>query len=170
MTLLKRGLVVLPLLLAACALTDVNNSNTPPPPMTLSAPPSLNFSGNCDHTKDLEDWLQVTTQLVANFQTKMNEAAGKSRNDAYQPTLELVAMRDSAYVAVTPDCANDIELSLSDAMNRAVNTLQHFVNGDVTDIANSIAEINTQFDQVTASQTALINRVNDQIQHPTATP
>jgi hypothetical protein len=161
-------------MLAACALTDVSNNATPPPALTLNAPPSLNLSGSCDQTKNLENWLQITTGLVSSFQTKMNEAAGMNRNDAYAPTLELVAMRDSTYVAVTPDCATDLELSLSDAMNRAVLALQEYVNGASKDISSAIAEANTHFDQITASQNALIQRLQTQIrnqsQQATATP
>ncbi len=169
---LRTGLLVTPLLLAACAITDVTTSGTPPPPMTLSAPPNLNFTGTCDQTRNLEDWLQVTTQLVSDFQTKMNDTAGKNRGDAYQPTLQLVAMRDSAYGVATPDCAANIEVTLSNTMKQAVDTLQSFVNGSITDISGAIAQANTQFDQITAQQNALIQRLQTQIQNqikPTAT-
>jgi hypothetical protein len=159
----RRGIIIVPLLLAACAMTDVSNT-TPPPALTLNAPPSLNFSGTCDQTKELEDWLQITTGLVTKFQTKMNEVAGMNRNDAYPPTLELVAMRDSSYSVMTPDCATDLELSLSDAMNRAVLALQEYVNGASSDISSAVAQANTQFDQITASQNELIQRLQTQIQ------
>lgn len=157
----KKCVVILPLLLAACAISDV--STTPPPALTLNAPPSLNFSGNCNNSKDLENWLQITTGLVSDFQTTMNEAAGKNRSEAYQPTVALLALRDTAYVVSTPDCATDLELALSDAMNQAVTALQQFVNGTVSDVSSTIADINTRLDQITVSQNELIQRLNTQI-------
>lgn len=172
MSTLKKVGLLLPLMLivSACALNEVSPV-TPPPAMTLNPPPSLIFTGKCENTKDLETWLQITTGLIAQFQTRMNEAAGKDRNEAYPITLELVEVRNAAYGVATPDCASDAQLILSDAMNQAVGALQAYVNGTASDTVGIIAEVNNRLDQVTASQAELINRVNTQIQNQVqATP
>src|SRR5689334_9838275 len=111
--------------LSACALGDVVNT-TPLPPITLAPPPALNLIGSCDDVKALETWLQVSTELRENFQTQMNEAAAKSKNDMYGDVANLADLRDSGFSVATPDCAADAGLKLSDAMNQAVAVFQTY--------------------------------------------
>jgi hypothetical protein len=160
--------VVLPLVLAACALTDVSNS-TPLPPITLAPPPSVVMSGSCDTTKNLESWLQITSQLVTNFQTQMNAAAAKSKNEMYTDVYELAALRDAAFAVETPDCAEQSQLILSDAMGQAVTMFQAYVNGDVSDLGTIVADTNIKLDTVIVQQTELLSRMDSQFQQSTGT-
>jgi hypothetical protein len=158
--------------LSACALGDVVNT-TPLPPITLAPPPALNLIGNCDDVKALETWLQVATELRENFQTQMNAAAAKNKNDMYADVGNLAALRDSGFSVATPDCAADAGLKLSDAMNQAVAAFQTYVNGDIPDLGNSIVDINNLLDNVQAAQIELIKRMDTQFQQrqlATATP
>jgi hypothetical protein len=157
-----------PLMLVACALGDVSSA-TSQPPITLAPPPALVLSGNCDDTKALEFWLQVTSQLVSDFQTQMNAAAAKPKIEMYTDVLNLAAIRDAAFAAPTPDCAQEAELTLSDAMSQAVSRLQAYFNGDVPDLGNIVTDANTKLDTVIAQQTELLNRLNAQFQQQVAT-
>ncbi len=159
----KMFILVFPLVLAACALGEVSDS-TPLPSITLAPPPAINLQGSCDDTKNLENWLQVTSQLTASFQTNMNEAATKSRNEVYDDVLDLAALRDSAFAVVTPDCAQEAELTLSDAMGQAVSAFQAFANGDAPDLGTTIVDVNNRLDQVISEQTSLLSRMNSQFQ------
>ena len=68
--------IVLASLMAGCALGEVSIA-TSLPPITLAAPPALQLVGTCEDTKTLENWLQITSELLSNFQTLMNTAAVK---------------------------------------------------------------------------------------------
>lgn len=168
----KRGLwLLLPIMLAACALGDVPNQVTAPPPLSIPPAPSLILEGSCDTTRDLELWLQITTGSLADFQTTMNAAAAKTGAQAYEDTITMAQIRDSASIVPTPDCANDAQLQLTDTMNKAVDAFQNYVNGQTSNISSTVAELNSQFDQVIAAQNDLLARMNTQIQsqiQPTA--
>jgi len=155
--------ILLSSIITACALGDVSNA-TPPPPITLAPPPALNLVGTCDETKTLENWLQVTSELRASFQTQMNATAAKSKAEMYADVLELAALRDSSFEVATPDCAAETGIKLSDAMSQTVTAFQMYVNGDTPDLGNTIADMNGQIDQIAAMQNDLIDRMNTQFQ------
>ena len=165
--------IALSSLLSACALGDVVVNTTPLPPITLAPPPALNLVGSCDDTKALETWLQVSTELRENFQTQMNAAAAKNKNDMYADIVNMAALRDSSFGVATPDCAADAGMKLSDAMNQAVTAFQSYFNGDAPDLGNSVVNINNQLDSVQAAQIELIKQMDTQFQQQllaTATP
>jgi hypothetical protein len=167
---LAKVVFLLPLVLAACALGDVPATPTPLPPITLPPPPTLTFGGNCDNTHELESWLQTTSLLLADFQTQMNQAAAQNRNEAASTVISLSSMRDSAYKAVAPDCAADLQLKMSDAMNKAVTTIQTFANGGQADVGSTVAEVNNELDSISAAQKDLMKRMDDQYQKQAQTP
>jgi len=154
--------------LNACALGDAINVS-PLPPVTLAAPPALNLVGVCDDTKNLETWLQISTVLRDNFQTKMNTAAVKSKADMLVDVLSLAALRDSAFAAATPDCAAETAMKLGDTMNQAISAFQLYLNGSAPDLGNTITATNEQMDGVAAAQNDLIDRMTTQFQQQQAT-
>ena len=154
---------LLVVILSACALGDVDNSAAPPP-VTVLPPPALDFTGTCDNTKELESWLQTSTLITTDFQTRLNAAAAKSRADAHPDLIYLISARDSAFLAPAPDCAADVHLLLTDTLSRAVLTLQEYVNGTSTDISTQLAEINGLLDQIASAQGVLLTRMEAQFQ------
>lgn len=164
----KKFALVLPLLLAACAIGDAGNP-TPAPPVTLIPPPEITFRGNCAATRELEMWLQVSTRLATDFLATMNNAAAQNRAEMREAVFTMAALRDSAHQTTTPDCAVDAEILLSDAMNKAILAFQAFVNGDRPDLGNTVAEVNDQIEQVIAIQNELILRMETQIRESLAT-
>lgn len=158
-------------ILSACALTDVKS--TPVSPVTLAPPPELNFTGSCDNFKDLENWLQISTRVLADFRTQMSDTAAMKREEAYPGLQRMVQLRDSVYLAATPDCGHDAQVILSDAVNRAVQAFQGYINGDAGDISGKVAEVSILFDQVAEMQAELTARLQAEIQArmgATATP
>jgi hypothetical protein len=154
--------ILLSFLLAACGSN--NAPATPPPPITLTAPPDIQIGGLCDDTKTLEGWLEVTAPLTNRFQTEMNAAAAKSKADLFLDVISLAAIRDSVFATTTPDCALDAQLMLSDTMHQVVGALQAYFNGDRPDLGNVITEANAKLDEVISIQADLLNRMNAQFQ------
>jgi hypothetical protein len=146
------------LLLAACALGDTSTP-TPVPPLT--------FAGDCAYTPDLEIWLQVTTQLANDFLTQLNTSDMNDRSAARETVIRLAEMRTAAHQIQTPDCASDVQITLSDAMNRAVVAFQAFANGENTSLDSAVAQARGQIEQVIAQQNDLIARLESQL---TGTP
>ncbi len=156
------------LLLAGCAIGETSTP-TPPPPVTIVPPPEITFQGDCNVTHDLEMWLQVSTQLRDDFLTAMNETAAKSKNEMRDGILMMAAVRDAAHKIVTPDCAADVETTLSDTMNEAVSVFQAYFNDDRPDLGNTVATVTQRFEQITALQNELVVRMETQIQQAQAT-
>lgn len=151
------------LVLAGCALADVPTENTPPA-LTVMAPSALVFTGNCETTRTLEGWLQITTRLLADFQTTLNEAAVRQPAEAYASAAQLIALRDAAHQAAAPDCAADAHRQMTAAMNDALALLQAYINGDQADISANLADVNARLDAAAAAQNDLLARLNLQLQ------
>lgn len=153
------------LLLAGCALGDVGQPPTLPPPITIAPPPTAVFEGTCAQTPALDAWLQSTaTFLLPEFMTTLSAAANKSRAEVYEDVLRLARLRDAASGRPTPDCATELQLMLMDVMNTAVDRLQAYANGEVVNFSEAAAEAIAQLEQVTALQNELISRLEAQYQ------
>ncbi len=155
--------IVLASLMAGCALGEVSIA-TSLPPITLAPPPALQLVGTCEDTKTLETWLQITSELLTNFQILMNTAAVKNQAEIYGDVLNLAALRDSALSVETPDCAAETGIKLGDTMSQVVTVFQLFANGDAPDLGNTIPDINAQLDAIAAVQIELISRMDSQFQ------
>jgi hypothetical protein len=160
---------LIPITLVGCALNDVP-SGTIPAPVTVQAPPALTFQGDCTRTKTLELWLEVTTQLVDQFQSTMNEAITKGRTAIYADVQQLIALRDAAYTAPAPDCTADTHLILTDTMNNAVIAFQNYYNQTQPDINATLVMSNSQFDSIRDSQKVLTQQMTLQFQNQLTTP
>jgi hypothetical protein len=159
----------LPMLLAsACAIGDAGTP-TLAPPVTLMPPPEITFQGDCNVTHDLEMWLQISTQLRDQFLTLMNETAAKNKGEMRDGVLMMGALRDSMHQVVTPDCAVEIELALSDTINQAVTAFQAYINGDRPDLGDTIARVTERMEAITLIQDQLALRMETQLQQAQAT-
>lgn len=146
--------------LAACAAGDVPSS--PPPPLTLAAPPNLVSAGNCDLTPELEHWLQTTIFMRDEFLTLMDTAAAEDRTKAYPDVLSMVDKRNRVDTTPYPDCASEAHLMLADAMGRAVEGFQKYVNGETVDINQVVTDAKTKIQVVQVIQDDLIKRMDEQ--------
>jgi hypothetical protein len=160
----RSATIILAVLLTGCALTDVPTGNTPPPALTVAAPPALLLGGSCETTRTLESWLQITTRLLADFQTRLNETVAHTTTEAYADAIELIALRDAAYQSTAPDCAADAHTRLTAAMNDALLLLQGYINGSQTNITASLADLNTRLEAAAAAQADLLTRLNTQLE------
>lgn len=151
------------ILLAACALGDAPPATTSAP-ITLAAPPTMVFEGNCEGTEELNTWLQSTDFMVAEFLNSVNSMANLTREAMRERVLHMAKVRDEASKVVTPDCAAHIQLLLVEAMNTAVASFQGFANGDLQDLGNIVAEIIGQVDRVIAAQNDLKTQLEQQFQ------
>ncbi|HEX2906412.1 MAG TPA: hypothetical protein VHO69_06090 [Phototrophicaceae bacterium] len=171
MSVTKKLVLLLPLLLlalAACAAAGVSVTDTPLPPLTLQPPPKITFSGACSLTSDLEAWLQTTSQLASEFLTQMTNAAAQERAAMRETVLTMAALRDSAHLIATPDCALETEIMLSDAMNQAVDMFQAYVNGDRVDLGNTVADVTDRLERVIAQQAELALQLEAQFRQEQA--
>ncbi len=164
----KKIIILLPLLLAACAMGDVNNA-TPLPPITLMPPSEITFQGDCNVTPVLEAWLQLSTRMAGEYLELFNEVVAKTKADMYDAVFTLAALRDTVYKMVTPDCAVDAQIILSDAMNTGVTALQAYVNGDRTDLGSAVTEVTDRIEQAIVIQNELILRMETQIRQALGT-
>lgn len=162
-------IIIITFVLTGCALNDMP-SGTASPPVTVLPPPALVFEGECTTTKTLETWLQVTTQLVGQFQSGMNETITRNRASIYTDIQNLIALRDAAYSVTTPDCASDTQLILTDSMNKAVTAFQDYFNGTQADINATLVSLNEQFDQISIQQATLLEQMSAQFQSQAPTP
>jgi hypothetical protein len=162
-------LLLLPLLLAACALGD-SPSPTPPPAITLMPPPTLTFSGNCESTPELDHWLQATSFLAADFLTLVNDTAALEPPQMYESVLRMAALRDQVSLTATPDCAQVVQELLNSAMNVAVDTFQSFANGESPELGTSVGDVTNQIETVMAMQQELIARLEGQYRQAEAQP
>jgi len=173
---MKRRVLICSIVLviaAGCAIGDVPGGNaraTPPPPLTLEAPPTTVFAGDCDNTPELEAWLQASTLFVSEFQTRINAIATQNRAEMYENVVYLAAVRDAAHGTVTPGCAGPLHQLTLDMMDRSVDTLQAYVNGDTDDLGTLIPDTISTIDQIIASQNELIARLEAQFQAQRSTP
>jgi hypothetical protein len=152
------------LLLTACAIGDVPPGT--PVPITLEAPPTVIFSGDCSQTVGLDTWAQASEFFVAEFMKSVNTAATQTREAMHDTVIYMARVRDEASKVVTPDCAQDAQVMLIDSMNKAVNNFQAYANGDIASLGNIIAEIIGELDRVIARQDELKGQLETQYQHP----
>jgi hypothetical protein len=151
------------ILLAACALGDAPGTTTAPP-VTLNAPPTLVFAGDCEGTEELNMWLQSMDFLVPEFLNTVNSMANLTREAMRERVIHLAGIRDQASEVATPDCAQHVQLLLTEAMNTAVTNFQAYANGDLQDLGNIVAEIIGQIDRVIAAQNDLITQLEEKFQ------
>jgi hypothetical protein len=156
-----RYLFLLPALLASCALGDTP-SPTAVPPITLAPPPTLTFSGNCESTPELDQWLQATSFLAADFLTLVNDTAALDRAQMYDSVIRMAALRDQVSLTTTPDCAQVVQELLNAAMNVAVDTFQAYSNGESSELGDSVANVSNQIETVMGMQQELIARLEAQ--------
>lgn len=157
-------LLFIPLWLVACATGDV--PSTPPPPLTVPAPPTLVPSGNCDLTPQLESWLQTTVFMRDEFLALLDTAVAKDRAKAYEDVLGMVDRRNRVSATPYPDCASEAHLLLVDAMSKAVEEFQKYVNGESVDVTRVVADTKTKIEVVKVIQDDLIKRMDEQYKKP----
>lgn len=154
--------LLLPVILAACAINDATTRSTEIP-ITLNAPPTTIYAGNCEITGELEEWLQVTTRTRQDFQLRLDEAIAKNANDVHDDTLYLAALRDTVAATITPDCGVEVQNILIQAMSEAVSVMQMYFNRTLNgDISEALKESQSGMDQATVLQNQLLMRMKSQ--------
>ena len=157
-------LILLPIMLAACAIND-SGTKLNVPPITLNAPAALVVEGNCNITGELEAWLQVTVPTREEFQSRLEEAAAKNAEDVRDDTLYLAGLRDTVAKTHTPDCGAEIQGVLVKAMVGGVEAIQAYFNHTLpSDLNTALAEPRKGLSQVTSIQNDLITRMKSQYQ------
>lgn len=154
-------LVALPL--AACAINDVPQP-TPLAPITIEPPPDVSLAGTCTNTPELEAWLQTSALILADFRTRLDDAALKQPAELNQDIQALLVLRDNVFSIPAPDCAVEAHTALTTAVSQGVELFTGYYNGAAGDIARAVAEIKTELDRVAALQQDLIVRLEQQYQ------
>jgi len=171
---LKRGLFLLVLIfsafvLAACAVGDV--PATPPPPLTIEPPPTPVSEGTCEESSILETWLQKTTFAKNDFLNLMDAAASQGRADMVDEVMGMIDKRLAVSQTTVPDCATEPHLILLDAMNKAIEAFQKFVNGDAENLGNIVEDTKKRYETLDIYMVELSDRLDLQYQQlQTTTP
>jgi hypothetical protein len=152
-------------MLAGCAIGDSPQAlMTQLPPVTLNAPPTTMFAGNCELTIDLNNWLQNSVFIRRDFLDSMYGAALMNQVEMRNEVIRMAALRDQMSLTPAPDCTADAHLILVNAMTQAVDAFQAYANGDAPDLGNTIVDVRSQIDTVIAVQDELTLRLDQQYQ------
>jgi hypothetical protein len=155
-------LILLSSVLAACAVGDI--PATPPPPLTIEPPPTLVYEGACEQTSTLEVWLQKTTFAKNDFVNLMDAAASQGRAEMVDEVIGMIDRRLAVSRTTVPDCATEPHLILLDAMNKAIEAFQKFVNGDAENIGNIVGDTKKRFETLDIYMLELTDRLDLQYQ------
>jgi hypothetical protein len=137
-------------------------TSTPQPPLTLTAPPPVEYTGLCAETFPLENWLQISMRLVSDFQTALNSAGGLPATQVYELTLTMSALHNAAAAIPTPDCAAATQVILLDTFSQALVPFQAYSNGEPADITPTINQVNGLLEVVKTQQNQLLEQLNAQ--------
>ena len=153
---------VLALFLASCALGDTA-PRTPPPPVTVSPPPTITFSGDCEVNRELSDWLEYSTFYVGKFVDLISAAGAKPSDAVYDDVVLMGRLRGDFSSVPVPNCAEPVEGMILTAMSGAIDGFQSYANGDSDSVSNLVADTLRQFDLVTAGQQGLNAQLETQL-------
>ena len=153
---------VLALFLASCTLGD-NATRTPPPPVTVSLPPTITYSGDCKINQELSDWLEYSTFYVGKFVDLVSSAGAKSSDAVYDDVVLMGRLRSDFSSVPVPNCAEPVEGMILSAMGRAIDGFQSYSNGDSDSVSNVVADTLRQFDLVTTGQRDLNAQLETQL-------
>jgi len=175
---MRHLLVLIVLLTGACAIGDPGQSQsvptniietavpslpvespTPQVPLTLPAVPAVQYTGLCADTRPLENWLQISTRLVSDFQTALNSAVGLPSTLVYDITINMAAIRDAVAAIPTPDCTSAAQIIMLDTFNRAIPPFQAYSNGENVDLSPVITEVNGLLEVVKTQQNQLLEQL-----------
>lgn len=175
---MRRLLVLIVLLTNACAIGDPGQNQpvstnsvestvpqlpteppTPQVPLTLPAVPAVQYTGLCADTRPLENWLQISTRLVSDFQTALTSATGLPATLVYDITINMAAIRDAAAAIPTPDCTAAAQIIMMDTFNRAIPPFQAYSNGENVDLSPVITEVNDLLEVVKTQQNQLLEQL-----------
>jgi hypothetical protein len=152
--------------LASCALNE-GPPVTPPPPLTLEAPTSLQFEGDCNNNRDLANWLQFTAYHVGEFAKLVSMTATMGPIEMRENILALATKRETVAQTPAPDCAEPAHRLVIETMNRAIDAFQARTNGEPVDLSRIVAEILGQFDQIAIVYEDLNARLEAQLEERT---
>lgn len=162
---MRTGLVLLiALLLAACALQDV--PLTPPPPITLIPEATPVFSGSCEETRQLEAWLQSASFGRIDFMTLLEQSRDLQRGEAlYDNILLMIGRRDQLSKTPAPDCAVEAHLVLLDAMAKAIRAFARYNNGEAVDLRAAADDAEKRLQMAGVIEVELVERLEQQYEN-----
>ena len=155
--------VLLLMLLVSCSSSDEPVLNLPP--LTLPAPPTPVFSGECNDTQTLESWLQTTQFQQRDFMTLMEEVQNQTEEALYLSVEQLALLHIRVSEEPAPDCATELHQSILSIMNGVVVDLQSHVNVGSGNLIEIVENARVAFNGLLPQQTELLNRLEAQYQN-----
>lgn len=134
------------------------------PPLTVSPPPTPAFSGTCDTSRDLANWLESSMFYAQEFADLVSQAVGKPVAGMVEDVVYMARMRADFGQVAAPDCAENTQRMILEAMTDAVEGFQAFINGEASQVDGVAADVLRQMDQVSASHDGLMARLETQLQ------
>lgn len=129
-------LISISLVLMGCAVTErpaIDRS-----PLTLAAPPTVQYLGTCEDERTLEQWMQPVTFHQREFLSTLLTLPGSARHDAYPRVERLAQLRDRLSAVPVPDCAATTHEAFVLVMSSIVDDMQRYINGEALDPADIV--------------------------------
>jgi hypothetical protein len=145
-------------MMTGCAVSDKPAIDQTP--LTLPAPPTPVYAGNCNEPSVLETWMQPVTFQQREFFNLMQSAGEKSHDELAADVERMAALRDQISALATPDCAVETQAAFLRVMTAVLDDLQAVVNGDSVDVAAIIAEHQADYSAAQAMLDVLFERLN----------
>ncbi len=143
--------VLIILALSGCAVaefTSVEPTPTAGPSFVIPPPPTQVFTGECSlDDRSQEFWIQTAAGQAQSFRTLFAQALDDT--ETRQETMgEMWRLRDETYQNPTPECAVPIQLLLTSAMGRSLESLRLTILDPAIDISGTAALVNEMLTQV----------------------
>ncbi|MBE0688563.1 MAG: hypothetical protein IH587_00395 [Anaerolineae bacterium] len=142
---------LLMLALSGCAIREITDVAVTPsagPAFEIPPPPAQVFVGACSlANRNQEFWIQTAAGQTASFGTLFTRAM--TEIETRPNTMDqLRRLRDDTYLNPTPECAVPIQLLLTSAMDRAVESLRLTMLDPRIDISGTAALVEEMLTQV----------------------
>ncbi|MCC6615638.1 MAG: hypothetical protein IT320_19365 [Anaerolineae bacterium] len=153
--------------LSGCAIgeiTGVEPTSTPVPMFEIPPPPEQVYAGECSlYNRNQEFWIQTAAGQTTSFGTLLTRALEEA--DTRRETLDqLRRLRDDAHSNPTPDCAVPIQLMLTSAMDRAVESLRMSLVDPRINISGTAALVQEMLTQVEHQLKTMTDELELQLQ------
>jgi hypothetical protein len=161
----KKISFLLPILLGFVIASCGGGEDATLVPLTFEAPPTPYIQGDCNLTGDLDGWLQSAEFWTLEFESFLDTATQKGRNEIYNDVERIGQIVVVMSERPAPDCAESAQTLLLAAMMSTSSAFQEYINADRNDLTAIIEESRTRLGVAIAAQAELKIRLESLYQN-----